>query len=165
MATESLLSEFPPVSTEQWERIIRENVKGAEYASRMIWHPEEGLAVKPYYRAEDLAGLQFLGCRTRRLPICARRSRHWLTGASAKRLDIADPEEANRAAGSAVAAGAEEIAFPPPETGELFRPRSPSRKSQRDSSYIAQASSRALSALLIERLKKATARGRRLNRP
>ena len=110
MATESLLSEFPPVSTEQWERIIRENVKGPDYASKMIWHPEEGLAVKPYYRAEDLAGLQFLDAKPGDFPHVrsARVSGDWRIR---EELDIADPEGVNSAACNAIAAGAEEIAF------------------------------------------------------
>src|SRR6478736_5080752 len=110
MATESLLSEFPPVSTEQWERTIRENIKGAEYASRMIWHPEEGLAVKPYYRAEDLAGLHFLDATPGDFPYVrgARLTGDWRIR---EEFEIADPEEANRAACSAIAAGAEEIEF------------------------------------------------------
>jgi len=110
MATESLLSEFPPVSTEHWERVIRENIKGAEYASRMIWHPEEGLAVKPYYRAEDLAGLHFLDATPGDFPYVrgARLTGDWRIR---EEFEIADPEEANRAACSAIAAGAEEIAF------------------------------------------------------
>ena len=110
MATESFLSEFPPISTEQWEHIIRENVKGAEYASKLIWHPEEGLAVKPYYRADDLAGLHFPDAAPGDFPYVrtARLTGDWRIR---EELDIADPVEANRAACSAVAAGAEEIAF------------------------------------------------------
>jgi methylmalonyl-CoA mutase len=110
MAIESLLSEFPPVTTEQWERSIRENVKGADYASKMIWHPEEGLAVKPYYRAEDVADVHLLDAAPADFP-SIRGTR--LTGdwRIREELDIADPEEANHAACSAIAAGAEEIAF------------------------------------------------------
>ena len=110
MATESLLSEFPAVSTEEWERIIRESVSGAEYASRLIWHPEEGLAVRPYYRSEDLGSLTFLGAAPGEFP--------YVRGNSAtgdwrirEEMDVQDPEEANRAACRAIAAGAEEIAF------------------------------------------------------
>ena len=114
MATESLLSEFPSVSTEQWERIIRENVKGAEYVSEMIWHPEEGLAVKPYYRAEDLAGLHFLDAAPGDFPYVrtARSTGDWRIR---EEFDIADPDEANRSACNAVAVGAEEIAFHRPK--------------------------------------------------
>ena len=119
MATESFLSEFSPVSTEQWEHAIRENVKGAEYASRLIWHPEEGLAVKPYYRAEDLAGLHFLNAAPGDFPYRrgARSTAEWRIR---EEVDIADPEEANRIACNAIAAGAEEIAFHCPRLASSF---------------------------------------------
>ena len=110
MATESLLSEFPAVSTEEWERIIRESISGAEYASRLIWHAEEGLAVRPYYRSEDLGSLTFLDAAPGEFP--------YVRGNGARgdwrireEVDFSDPEEANRAASQAIAAGAEEIAF------------------------------------------------------
>ena len=60
MATEKLLEEFPPVSTAAWEAAIARDLRGADYEKKLIWHTEEGLAVKPYYRAEDLAGLAFV---------------------------------------------------------------------------------------------------------
>ena len=60
MATPFFLSEFPPVATEAWEQAIREDLKGADYAEKLIWHSPEGFDVKPYYRAEDLAGIEFL---------------------------------------------------------------------------------------------------------
>jgi len=60
MATEHLLAEFPPVSTKAWEAAIARSLKGADYEKKLIWRTEEGLAVKPYYRAEDIKGLA--GC-------------------------------------------------------------------------------------------------------
>jgi methylmalonyl-CoA mutase len=110
MAIETLLSEFPPVSTEQWEHLIREKITGTEYASKLIWHPEEGLAVKPYYRADDLAGLQFLDAAPGEFPFVrgARSTGDWRIR---EEIDLVDPEDANRSARTALAAGAEEIAF------------------------------------------------------
>ncbi|WP_348263329.1 methylmalonyl-CoA mutase family protein [Telmatobacter sp. DSM 110680] len=110
MATESFLSEFPPVSTEQWEHIIREKITGAEYASKLIWHPEEGLAVKPYYRAEDLAGLQFLDAPAGKFPFVrgGRSSGDWRIR---EEVNLVDAEDANQSAREVLAAGAEEIAF------------------------------------------------------
>ncbi len=110
MATESFLSEFPPISTEEWERIIREKITGAEYASNLIWHPEEGLAVKPYYRSDDLAGLQFLDAAPGMFPFVrgARSIGDWRIR---EEIDLVDLEDANSAARAAVVAGAEEIAF------------------------------------------------------
>jgi len=110
MATESFLSEFPRASTEQWESIIRETVKGADYVSKLMWYPEEGLAVKPYYRAEDLSGLQFLDAAPGDPPY-VRGSRPTADWRIREDVEIADPKEANRTACNVIAAGAEEIAF------------------------------------------------------
>jgi methylmalonyl-CoA mutase len=60
MAANHLLQEFPPVSTQSWEEIVRKDLKGADYAKKLVWQTTEGLAVKPYYRAEDLAGMEYL---------------------------------------------------------------------------------------------------------
>ena len=48
--------EFPPISTEEWEAAIRADLKGADYAKKFDWQTEEGIAVRPYYRREDLPG-------------------------------------------------------------------------------------------------------------
>src|SRR5579871_2143461 len=110
MATETLLSEFPSISTEQWEHTIREKIPGAEYPSKLIWHPEEGLAVKPYYRAEDIAGLAFLDADPGAYPFVrgTRAKGDWRIR---EEIDLLEPELANRSARAAVAAGAEQIAF------------------------------------------------------
>jgi methylmalonyl-CoA mutase len=56
----NLFSEFPPVSTSQWEEKIKTDLKGADYEKTLIWKTDEGINVKPYYRAEDLEGLEYL---------------------------------------------------------------------------------------------------------
>lgn len=110
MTTESLLAMFPAVPTEQWERTIRENVPGPDYAKKLIWHPEEGLAVRPYYRTEDLAGLPYLDAQPGDYPYVRGTGRKggWRI---CEKIDAIDPEEANRSAVDAVAMGAEEISF------------------------------------------------------
>jgi len=110
MTTDNLLQEFPPVSTQAWEDAIARDLKGADYAKKLIWQTEEGLAVKPYYRAEDIASLQFLDGAPGDFPFLrgARLSGDWRIR---EEIDATDPEKANRDAQSAVAAGAEEIAF------------------------------------------------------
>jgi methylmalonyl-CoA mutase len=50
-------NDFPPVSREEWEAAIRADLKGADYEKRLVWRSEEGIAVRPYYRADDLVGL------------------------------------------------------------------------------------------------------------
>jgi len=47
-----LLEEFPPVPTTAWEETIAKDLKGADYEKRLVWKTDEGIAVRPYYRAE-----------------------------------------------------------------------------------------------------------------
>jgi methylmalonyl-CoA mutase len=48
--------EFPPVSTAEWEAAIRADLKGADYDKKLLWRTDEGIVVRPFYRAEDLPG-------------------------------------------------------------------------------------------------------------
>jgi len=57
---ENLFSEFLPVTTQEWEAIIKADLKGADYDKKLIWNTLEGFKVKPYYRAEDLETLKYL---------------------------------------------------------------------------------------------------------
>src|SRR6185437_9287224 len=50
--------EFPPVSTAEWDAAIRKDLKGADYDKKLVWRTDEGIAVRPYYRREDAAGLE-----------------------------------------------------------------------------------------------------------
>ena len=110
MATDHLLEEFPPISTQSWEEVIRKDLKGADYARKLIWQTPEGLAVKPYYRTEDTAGLEYLEAAPGAFPY-ARGDRPTGDWRIREEIDAVDPKEANQAALSAVLAGAEEIAF------------------------------------------------------
>lgn len=56
-----LFTEFPPVSTEQWEEVITKDLKGADYEKKLVWKTLEGFSVRPYYRAEDLKNLKYMG--------------------------------------------------------------------------------------------------------
>lgn len=47
-----LAEKFPPVPTSEWEAQIRRDLKGADYEKRLVWKTDEGIAVRPYYRAE-----------------------------------------------------------------------------------------------------------------
>jgi methylmalonyl-CoA mutase len=50
-----LAATFPPVTTAEWEAQIRADLKGADYERRLVWKTDEGIAVRPYYRAEHVA--------------------------------------------------------------------------------------------------------------
>ena len=57
---EKLFSEFPPVSTEQWEEVIKVDLKGADYDKKLKWKTDENFVVNPYYRAENIENLEYL---------------------------------------------------------------------------------------------------------
>jgi methylmalonyl-CoA mutase len=107
---EHLLEEFPPVSTAEWETAIARDLKSAEYEKRLIWRSEEGLAVKPYYRAEDLKDLVCMDAAPGEFPYRrgARATGDWQIR---EEIDAVDVKNANHAARAAVEAGAEGIAF------------------------------------------------------
>ncbi len=65
---ERLFAEFPEVSTATWEEVINKDLKGADYARKLVWRTAEGFNVRPYYRAEDLAGIEFLGSKAGEFP-------------------------------------------------------------------------------------------------
>ena len=107
---ESLLEEFPPVSTEQWEQVIEKDLKGADYAKKLLWKTDDGITVKPYYRREDLRGIPFLDAGAGEFPYV--RGNQSVGGWRIREeVESADLPEANRLAREALAAGAEEIAF------------------------------------------------------
>ena len=55
---EKLFVDFPPVSTEQWMEKITADLKGADFDKKLVWKTNEGFSVKPFYREEDIKGLQ-----------------------------------------------------------------------------------------------------------
>ena len=60
---EKLFEQFPPVTTEQWEAAITADLKGADYERKLVWRTAEGFNVRPYYRAENLKDVAFLGSK------------------------------------------------------------------------------------------------------
>ena len=57
---EKLFDQFPPVSADEWLKKIMIDLKGSDFAEKMIWRTNEGFDVMPFYRREDLAGLKYL---------------------------------------------------------------------------------------------------------
>ncbi len=52
-----IINDFPPVTTKEWEDTILADLKGADYEKKLVWKTYDGMAVRPYYRAEDLETL------------------------------------------------------------------------------------------------------------
>ena len=110
MTAPRLLEEFPPVATAEWEAAIARDLKGADYAKKLIWRTDEGIAVKPYYRAGDLSSASVPEAAPGQFPF----RRGSLAEGGWKIREEIDAEiaaEANREAIAAVRGGTEEIAF------------------------------------------------------
>ena len=57
---ENLFPEFPPVTVQDWEKKIVEDLKGADYEKKLVYKPNEGFKIKPYYAADDLTAIEYL---------------------------------------------------------------------------------------------------------
>ena len=115
----NLKREFPPVSTEAWEAAIAKDLKGADYEKKLVWRTEEGLAVRPYYRKEALAGLEDqLRTTPGHYPFVRGSGRAWEIGQNGKpgpkavRADLLHEAGAHavQELGYAIAAGVERLA-------------------------------------------------------
>lgn len=77
---EKLFAEFPPISTSKWEEVITKDLKGADYEKKLVWKTQEGIAVRPYYRAEDLTNIKYLASAPGTFPFVrgTKGTNHWL---------------------------------------------------------------------------------------
>ena len=107
---EKLFAEFPPVSTEAWEAAIAVDLKGADYERKLVWRTNEGFNVRPYYRAENLEGLETLNAAAGEFPYLRGVSgdNNWLTHQT---LVVAAPAEANATALQMLNAGVDSLGF------------------------------------------------------
>ena len=107
-----LFTEFPPVSTEQWDEVIIKDLKGGDYEKKLVWKTHEGFAVRPYYRAENLKDLKFLGTLPGEFPFvrgnCA--CNEWLTRQDYCLCEIG-PEKANEQALDGLMKGVQAVGF------------------------------------------------------
>jgi methylmalonyl-CoA mutase len=55
-----LFSEFPPVTVAEWEEKIKEDLKGADYAKKLIRKTLDNITIKPYYTAAELEPINYL---------------------------------------------------------------------------------------------------------
>lgn len=111
MEDNKMFAQFPPVSTEKWEEVINKDLKGADYEKKLVWKTIEGFKVKPYYRAEDLQGLEYLDANPDQYPYT--RGKHGRGNVWDIRQDIQeqDPGKANAIALEAARRGATSLAF------------------------------------------------------
>ncbi len=103
---DKLFGTFPPVSTPEWEARITNDLKGADYQKKLIWKTAEGFDVKPYYRDEDIQGIENINSAPGEYPFI--RGNQTITNNWEIRQDIEtnDESEANILAIDAIKRGA-----------------------------------------------------------
>ena len=106
-----LFEEFPPVSGEDWKAKLVADLKGADFDRKLVWRTNEGFAVQPYYRQEDLASLAWLNTLPGEFPYVRgtkKNGNDWLV-----RQDIVvkDLEEANKKALEVLMKGVTSLGF------------------------------------------------------
>ncbi|WP_122119559.1 methylmalonyl-CoA mutase family protein [Alistipes megaguti] len=107
---EKLFTEFPPVPTEVWEAAIAADLKGADYERKLVWRTGEGFNVRPYYRAENLEGIRFLGSQAGEFPYVrgTRANNHWHVHQT---IEVKCPKEANAEALKLLNSGVDSLGF------------------------------------------------------
>ncbi len=96
---ESLFEEFPPVSREKWEQLIKKDLGGADYKKKLRWDTGEGVEVLPFYRRDDIDSYP---------PLLPEHRGRWTICAPVFDRSV---EEANDSARRAIAGGADALQF------------------------------------------------------
>ena len=107
---EKLFTEFPEVSTQEWEEVIIKDLKGADYDKKLVWRTLEGFNVRPYYRAENLKNLKHIAYAPEQYPFVRGTKTHnnWKIRQDFCANDAAD---ANKKALAALMKGVDSIGF------------------------------------------------------
>lgn len=105
-----LFQEFPEVSRTEWEEIITKDLKGADYNKKLIWKTNEGINVKPYYRAEDIENLEHLKTAPGQFPFVRgnKNENSWLIRQD---LYVEEVAEANQKALFLIERGVDSLGF------------------------------------------------------
>ena len=104
-----LFSEFPEISTQEWENLIIRNLKGADYEKKLIWKTNQGFNVKPYYRAEDLNNLQYLNSMPGEFPFIRGNKKDNNDWEVRHDIEIADVAGINKTALDVIKKGADAV--------------------------------------------------------
>ena len=96
--------------TEKWEEVITADLKGADYERKLVWKTGEGFNVRPYYRAENLEGIKFLGSQAGEFPYVRGTHAHnrWRVHQT---VSVVCPKEANAEALKILNAGVDSLGF------------------------------------------------------
>lgn len=91
-----LFDNFPGTSSQAWHDLIIKDLKGADYDKKLVWHTNEGFAVQPFYRSEDMDQINWLKSLPGSFPYirgnCAS-GNNWLVRQDIRVTDIVEANE------------------------------------------------------------------------
>jgi methylmalonyl-CoA mutase len=112
MKPETLLSEFPPATREQWKKEVEAQLKGAPFDKKMRTTTWEGLTLEPIYDASQNTALPHLGSFPGCAPFVRGRDASGYLGRSwsvSQEISLRDPLEFNLAARHDLARGLDSL--------------------------------------------------------
>ncbi len=111
MIEEKLFQEFRPVSTNEWKEKIINDLKGADYDRKLVWHTRNGFDLQPFYRDEDLGKLSYLNSFPGDFPYTRgnkEKSNNWKTN---QLVEVEDITAANKKAIKILTKGVDSLSF------------------------------------------------------
>ncbi|MDR0830380.1 MAG: methylmalonyl-CoA mutase small subunit [Prevotellaceae bacterium] len=106
----NLLADFPAVTAEQWLEQITKDLKGADFAKKLVWRTNEGFAVQPFYCGENLENLKTDKLSPAVFPYAqgTKTDNEWLVRQD---IDVECPVEANKKALDILNKGVNSLGF------------------------------------------------------
>lgn len=108
---QKLVTDFAPITTEEWEAKINADLKGKDYERSLVWKTYEGFNVRPYYRQENLAGKEYLETLPGEFPFVRgnnKTNNDWFVR---QNIFVTDMEEANKKALDILGKGITSLGF------------------------------------------------------
>ncbi|NOX48411.1 MAG: methylmalonyl-CoA mutase small subunit [Chlorobi bacterium] len=106
-----LFKEFPPVTTEEWEKVIERDLKGAGYERKLVWKTIDGFRAKPYYRKGDLKSLPYVSILPGEFPFVRSNKKNANDWFVRQDIFVGDVKEANKKALEILMKGVTSLGF------------------------------------------------------
>lgn len=108
---EKLFTEFTAPTTEEWLAKIEVDLKGADFQKRLVWRTNEGFAVQPFYRREDLKGLKTPESLPGEFPFVRGNKKNDNIWYVRQNIEVKDAAEANKKALDILNRGVDSLGF------------------------------------------------------
>ena len=108
---EKLFAEFAPTTTQEWMEKITVDLKGADFAKKLVWRTNEGFNVQPFYRLEDIEGLAATQSLPGEFPFVRGNKKDNNKWYVRQNICVCCPKEANEKAKYILERGADSLGF------------------------------------------------------